>query len=1300
MLEPYTDFEVRIRAGNPDTKVYPVEVTLKVNNKDIHFNGETLPFDERARENLQVLYTDPQAYGEELFYLLFNGAIRRAYDAAWGYAEANTHGRLRVRLRIDDKAAELHAHIWERLYHASLSQGEGLPVAISANMPFSRFIALSKLAPDPIIERPIRMLFTISNPRNLSDFGLAALDIRQEILSLRDALRYLQRGEQIHVTLLTSQADVLDTRPGEGTDCLRVQLEREGYEICEEMASLKNIVRRLNLGEGHHILHFLGHGSYKRWIGQGPGAAVLFLEDEEGLAEPVRDSDIVDRLQSSDQLPHLVFLSACESAKRTSEDENPFVGLAPKLVSAGVPAVVAMQDVVPMLTARQLTAEFYRYLVVEHGIVDQALNQARLMLYDRQGSQDWAIPVLFMRLGEGQLFAADPVQVALRAMACSDVFNPLPSEEDYLPLEVLHLSGEFGDFSGLGAADLRSVVSVPALARERIPPRDTLDAVLDIFSRSGFSAQHKLVALIGEAGMGKSILLRRIGYKTAQDSLSLSAADVVVPVYIDLEARVGLDATALGNPDGSEAMVEAPMTSSETSFRGLERLMLQALQRFWDDLTMEDFRSRLEARTGLIFRVLVDGSDALPDHVRHKVWRALDDFIRKYPYHQYIVTYNETLASSSSEVQASNNTQPGIVWPLAFTDFLIIQPLSQRKIEQYLKATTALQQSPNGGLSPQRVIKRKLYGALERAQLFDIAGLPWALMTMLEQARRGEFPVSLAQVVGNLVEEMIADIAPDQGMRARAAQTLYALAWHMQSTRKSCLSIEDVFEILAVIRGNRGYNLDLFYQELLRHALLVSVGEEAVRFTRSFIQAYCCARAMLARDDLVQVLDDITATLGRRTRLRWWSKTLILLGGLMGDPEVLVRKILYGVALSEGEQVLLAARVIQECSQSEGNEGKIRSSRGPGNLESARRYVIRTLLFRLDISREPRVTRRVRIIEALGRLRSLTALPRLVEIANQKIRENDTKYEFSSVRLAAVLALQRIVASPVRDGSCLSDGGHLSAVAELDPQLAKVLDLWWREQVEALVPYLLTRSEQYEGLQAIAAFALGSLQTGRAIEVVVQAFLMPGFSREAYRNVCTALTLLDPGIVTKYVILPLLDPRAAEAQGLSPAIWEDREQWYEHLAYLIGRIRTSSEQAYVFLHRCLYESSDVQLKSLAIQSMGWLYDRDSKWLLERIALGKFSTTSCFCHLRGNPSDFWLETFIVADLAPDLHIPDDLSPIERLDLQRRALEALSYIGDNETLEQLATRPPDWDVELEQAFYWTTEEILARLSEGYL
>jgi hypothetical protein len=96
---------------------------------------------------------------------------------------------------------------------------------------------------------------------------------------------------------------------------------------------------------------------------------------------------------------------ACESAKRQANATSPFVGLGPKLVQAGVPAVVAMQEQVPVELARALAGEFYARLA-EHGEVDRALNQARLQVFDAKRTE-WAIPVLFMRMRHGRLFGAE-----------------------------------------------------------------------------------------------------------------------------------------------------------------------------------------------------------------------------------------------------------------------------------------------------------------------------------------------------------------------------------------------------------------------------------------------------------------------------------------------------------------------------------------------------------------------------------------------------------------------------------------------------------------------------------------------------------------------------------------------------------------------------------------------------------------------------------------------------------------------------------------------------------------------------
>ncbi|MCP4529767.1 MAG: CHAT domain-containing protein, partial [Delftia sp.] len=131
--------------------------------------------------------------------------------------------------------------------------------------------------------------------------------------------------------------------------------------------------------------------------------AALYLQDDAGQTHIVTDDAIIGMLARQQVRPRLVFLAACQSAARDTADA--FAGLGPKLVTAGVPAVVAMQDYVAVETARKLSATFYRRLA-EHGAVDLALNEARSTLLTA-GRPDAAVPVLFMRLKSGQLWGAE-----------------------------------------------------------------------------------------------------------------------------------------------------------------------------------------------------------------------------------------------------------------------------------------------------------------------------------------------------------------------------------------------------------------------------------------------------------------------------------------------------------------------------------------------------------------------------------------------------------------------------------------------------------------------------------------------------------------------------------------------------------------------------------------------------------------------------------------------------------------------------------------------------------------------------
>jgi hypothetical protein len=151
--------------------------------------------------------------------------------------------------------------------------------------------------------------------------------------------------------------------------------------------------------KGYHVLHVLSHGTFSTTKQQ----AALFLQNQDGTVRNVLDDELAGMLARQGVQPHLVFLAACQSATRSTADA--FLGLGPKLVSIGVPAVVAMQDVVTVATARKFSEVFYRQLI-ERGQVDLATNEARSTLLTAR-RPDAAVPVLFMRLKSGRLWAEE-----------------------------------------------------------------------------------------------------------------------------------------------------------------------------------------------------------------------------------------------------------------------------------------------------------------------------------------------------------------------------------------------------------------------------------------------------------------------------------------------------------------------------------------------------------------------------------------------------------------------------------------------------------------------------------------------------------------------------------------------------------------------------------------------------------------------------------------------------------------------------------------------------------------------------
>lgn len=346
--EPGDSITLEIRLLDRTEAVYPVE--LELTNTQQVFRGQL------AADLLPWAATgDARADGQRLFNHLFSSSDLRE---GWGVAKGKAKQR-RLRLRIDP--LELHALPWELL----CDQIDLL--AAAANTPFSRYLAVSRAWGTAIKERPIRILAVISNPSDLeARYGLPPAKVELETQALKDAI-----GSAARLDFLAAPAT----------------LERLETE----------------LRQGYHILHFIGHGAFNVRTKQ----ATLLMQDSAGNVQRVNDVDFSGMLNRLQAPPHFVVLAACQSAQQSTSAA--FTGLGPQLVQIGLPAVIAMQANVSVLTARQFAGTFYQRLL-NHGIIDLAMNEARGTLITN-GRFDAAVPVLFMRLPDGRLWSMDTSKI-------------------------------------------------------------------------------------------------------------------------------------------------------------------------------------------------------------------------------------------------------------------------------------------------------------------------------------------------------------------------------------------------------------------------------------------------------------------------------------------------------------------------------------------------------------------------------------------------------------------------------------------------------------------------------------------------------------------------------------------------------------------------------------------------------------------------------------------------------------------------------------------------------------------------
>ena len=188
----------------------------------------------------------------------------------------------------------------------------------------------------------------------------------------------------------------------------QTDVERELNEVVAALSELGQHVQitvephltpqklQLLLREGFHVWHFVGHGGFAKDGATGR----LFFEDATGDSEPVSAMQLGIMLNRSSL--RLVMLDACQGGKLATD---PFRSMAPALIRAQIPAVVAMQFTVPEEATRAFAGEFYRALAQGFPI-DACVTEGRKAVMNASGlsNADWGIPVVYTRAPDGRLF--------------------------------------------------------------------------------------------------------------------------------------------------------------------------------------------------------------------------------------------------------------------------------------------------------------------------------------------------------------------------------------------------------------------------------------------------------------------------------------------------------------------------------------------------------------------------------------------------------------------------------------------------------------------------------------------------------------------------------------------------------------------------------------------------------------------------------------------------------------------------------------------------------------------------------
>lgn len=1200
----FDDLLVRVGNFNAEQQAYPVQVSSEAGRD---FSGWL-----RLQDLREPAAGDPRAltsYGITLFNRLFAAPLDDAFYQAWASALAREH-RLRLRLWIDSEDVHLHNVSWELMhYDASGGTSPPLPLSTSNQVAFSRYLGSSRPWGQPIVRWPLRIVIAVAAPNDLGPAGawpdLVAIDRASEHQDLDSRFSMMRQSGLLDYTFLPQV-----TPPA--------------------------LLRALD--ENYDVLLFFGHAMHRRDFG-----TRLVLEDPDSGAGLLFDGEelVVHLAQAADR-PSLIILVACNTA--ANADKHPLENLAARLVRhSGVPAVLAMRRLVEVTLARNFTHLLSEHLL-RHGVIDVAVNAARLRVYDAD-DLGWTTPVLYMHRRDGRLFLPNPLLEYTQAIWNDPQFSRWNGNE-FIPLEVLAVPTGYS---------WRMLKQHP----ENAPPAtDALTALEHALQLDRSHAEPNLVALIGPPHSGQTTVIRRFVWDLANAARQAEGVASIVGIYVPL----------------------AGYEQQHTSGSKLERLISESARERVPTLGPELerlFRPGAQPADPVHYVFLLDGLDSLALAAQFGVISELETLAARLPDQRFVLSCSQDYLPETLEQVAR---------------VLLLLPLNERQVLRYLRQR-----------EPERSVQ--LFRRVAEYRLLDLAADPALLQLIYERLISDhEAVLTRSRLLQDVVERALSQISWRFTQGDAAYETLLALAWEFRWRHQQTLPLNEVFTIMARIRRERDYNLEELYQSLRDLRLLTSVGQNDVRFVQPALLDYCAAQALLVRPDFRARLDDIVSMCGASQRLEWWENTLYALAGVLRDPAPLAPLGMAAIPENSSAHTLLLARCLEALSEeararlSEEQQRalidacalRLNAEREPSFV---RRAQIATALGRLAHPQAARELKRI-LIERVRMTRSgpryeystvrIAAARALRTLLARLRQEGDT------AALFAVAAQQAADAQTVCPPDVLGTAEAVADAVRSEAALVALFNAWDAETATGrrVLRETLECTTNSAPERAIAAFALGDLAADAAdaellLAIIVRdrpAEIPPPEWRDTIWAAADALTLFDAEQVAAMLVKQLAAQPTINDWGI------------EQLAYVAGRVRAADPGVVGWMLQLLVLHPNHIIKAKLLQSLTWLGPTLADVELPQLE-GSAGALLCdlIQHIAAWDLAFTtsLGAFTIRDL-PAEHV-------RSLYLRRKAIEGLTWVGDLAMVEGLYDQLTSWPLELREAWYISVEAVRSRTRE---